>query len=399
MTFFKSATLLALALLATVAAEAADKRILLIAGKVSHGPGDHEFRAGVLLWQESLKSVPGIQVEVYTNGWPQSDAVFEGASAVVIYADGGGGHPAIQGDRIKLVDALAAKGVGIGCAHFGVEVPTGDPQKALWRWIGGAYENQFSVNPMWQPVYKDLPKHPIANGVGSFGLVDEWYFNMRWDENAKGVTHILTDSPSDDVRDGPYVYPPGPYPHIVAASGRRETMMWVYDRPDGGRGFGFTGGHKHVNWFNDNQRKVVLNAILWLAKVEIPANGVESKVTIEQIATNLDPKKDSASVANVAGNWEVEVQINGNTGTPKIQLVQAGINLLGRYDGLLGQRELTGQVRGEDVNFSLTGEYEGNKITVRYAGKLNDDGTLAGTIKFDGGDGAMEATWTGKRVK
>ena len=66
---------------------------------------------------------------------------------------------------------------------------------------------------------------------------------------------------------------------------------------------------------------------------------------------------------------------------------------------MLGQRELTGQVRGEDVNFSLTGEYEGNKITVRYAGKLNDDGTLAGTIKFDGGDGAMEATWTGKRVK
>src|SRR5690606_10202741 len=130
----------------------------------------------------------------------------------------------------------------------------------------------------------------------------EWYFNMRWDENAKGVTHILTDSPSDDVRDGPYVYPPGPYPHIVAASGRRETMMWTYDRPDGGRGFGFTGGHKHVNWYNDNFRKVVLNAILWLAKVEIPANGVESKVTVEQIAANLDPKRDSASVANVAGN-------------------------------------------------------------------------------------------------
>ena len=398
MTFSKSAAL-ALALLATVASEAADKRILLIAGKVSHGPGDHEFRAGALLWQESLKSVPGIQVEVYTNGWPQSDSVFEGASAVVIYADGGGGHPAIQGDRIKLVDSLTAKGVGIGCAHFGVEVPAGDPQKAMWRWIGGAYEHQFSVNPMWQPVYKDLPKHPIANGVGSFGLVDEWYFNMRWDENAKGVTHILTDSPSDDVRDGPYVYPPGPYPHIVAASGRRETMMWVYDRPDGGRGFGFTGGHKHVNWYNDNQRKVVLNAILWLAKVEIPANGVESKVTVEQIATNLDPKKDSANVPNVAGNWDVEVQVNGNTGNPKIQLVQAGNNLLGRYDGLLGQRELTGQVRGKDVNFSFGGELDGTKITARYAGKLNDDGTLAGTIKFDGGDGAMEATWTGKRAK
>ena len=225
MTPSKLLLLLALALFTGFNSSAADKRILLIAGKVSHGPGDHEFRAGVLLWQECLKSVPGIRVEVHTNGWPHADSVFDGASAVVIYADGGAGHPAIQGDRIKLIDSLAAKGVGIGCAHYGVEVPAGDPQKAMWRWIGGAYENQFSVNPMWQPIYQNLPKHPIANGVGSFGLVDEWYFNMRWNENATGVTHILTDSPSDDVRDGPYVYPAGPYPHIVAASGRRETMM------------------------------------------------------------------------------------------------------------------------------------------------------------------------------
>ena len=175
--------------------------------------------------------------------------------------------------------------------------------------------------------------------------------------------------------------------------------MWAVERPDGGRGFGFTGGHFHLNWGNDNQRKVVLNAILWLAKVEIPVNGVESKVTVEQIAANLDPKKDSDKVSNVAGNWNVEVQVNGNAGTPKIQLVQAGNNLLGHYDGLLGQRELNGQVRGKEVNFSITGEMQGNKVTARYAGKLNDDSTLVGTIKFDGGDGAVEATWKGKRVK
>ena len=65
-------------------------------------------------------------------------------------------------------------------------------------------------------------------------------------------------------------------------------MMWAYDRPDGGRGFGFTGGHKHINWGNENFRKVVLNALLWIAKAEIPKNGVASKVTEAELKANWD---------------------------------------------------------------------------------------------------------------
>jgi hypothetical protein len=68
-------------------------------------------------------------------------------------------------------------------------------------------------------------------------------------------------------------------------------MMWSVERPDGGRGFGFTGGHFHDNWGNDPFRKVVLNALLWLAHVEVPSNGVESIVNTEQLDENLDLKK------------------------------------------------------------------------------------------------------------
>ena len=86
------------------------------------------------------------------------------------------------------------------------------------------------------------------------------------------------------------MYPRGPYEHIVAASGRDETMMWTFERKGGGRGFGFTGGHTHANWGDEGQRKVVLNALLWIAKVRVPKNGVESTVTPEQLAANFDPK-------------------------------------------------------------------------------------------------------------
>ena len=288
--------------LSLLSAQAADKRILLLAGRPSHPPGMHEFRAGCLLLQKCLADIPGVRVEVYSNGWPtqvvgtntvDDNSVFAGAAAVLIYADGGGGNPAIQPERIQLLDGLAAKGVGLGFAHYGVEVPAGDPGTALHRWIGGYYENAYSVNPMWSPNYERFPAHPVTRGVQPFSNRDEWYFNMRWTaaETAKArVTPILVATPSDEVRKGPYVWPAGPYPHIVAASGREETLMWVFERPDGGRGFGFTGGHTHKNWGNDSQRKVLLNALLWAAKVEVPAQGVESTVTEADLRQDLDVK-------------------------------------------------------------------------------------------------------------
>ena len=281
----------------------ANKRIVLIAGKPSHPPGMHEFRAGTMLMQKALSGVPGLTVDVYTNGWPtkpgaegtpvDDNGLLNGADAILIYSDGGGGHPAIQRDHIQVLDGLAAKGVGLGFAHYAVEVPAGAPGDAMHRWVGGYYETNFSVNPMWAPQYDSLPNHPVTRGVKAFSNNDEWYFNMRWTPDAalkKRITQILTAKPSDEVRKGPYVSPRGPYDHIIADSGKVETMMWLYERPDGGRSFGFTGGHTHTNWGDPSQRKVVLNALLWIAKMEVPRNGVEDKITPEDLTVNLDPK-------------------------------------------------------------------------------------------------------------
>jgi type 1 glutamine amidotransferase len=293
---------LAVVFAASFSVAGADKRIVLIAGKPSHPAGMHEFHAGALLFQKALAGVPGVTVQVYANGWPtkvvdgqtvDDSAALDNADAVLIYADGGRGNPAIQGERIKVLDALAAKGVGLGFAHYGVEVPVGPPGEAMHRWLGGFYEDRFSVNPMWTPAFDNLPAHPITRGVKPFATLDEWYFNMRWttDPAVKArITPILVATPSDEVRKGPYVSPPGPYPHIVADSGKQETMMWVYERPNGGRSFGFTGGHTHAHWGDPNQRKIMLNALLWMAKIEVPAKGVEDTITAADLTVNLDQK-------------------------------------------------------------------------------------------------------------
>jgi type 1 glutamine amidotransferase len=269
----------------------------------------HEFNAGVQLLARCLQSFDDVHDDVsldvrfVLHGWPRDESVLTDADAIIFYMDGGGGHEVVQesGRRMKLIDDLASKGVGVGCMHYAVEVVSAQAGNEFQRWIGGHYEHMFSCNPIWEPSFSALPNHPISRGVQPFQVKDEWYFNMRFvdaldgneksDTNAGTFTPILVASPSDDVRDGPYVYPAGPYPHIEANRGRSESMMWAIERPDGGRGFGFTGGHFHDNWGNDEFRKTVLNACLWLAKVEVPREGVESKISPADLNANLDPKK------------------------------------------------------------------------------------------------------------
>src|SRR5688572_12869828 len=155
-------------LLGVSAVFAADKKIVIIAGRPSHPAGMHEFRAGALLLQKCLASVPGVRTTVYSNGWPHTSSSLEGADAVVIYADGGAGHPAIQGDHRKVIGELASKGVGIGFMHYGVEIPRTNGGAEFHQWIGGHYEHQYSVNPMWSPQFEKFVAHPVTRGVKPF---------------------------------------------------------------------------------------------------------------------------------------------------------------------------------------------------------------------------------------
>jgi hypothetical protein len=277
------------------------KKLIIIAGKPSHGPREHEYRAGALLLQKCLAGTPGLTVEVDDLGWVKNEKTFDDADAVVFFSDGGPSHPALQGDHLAKLGALMKKGVGLGRIHYAVEIPAENGGPEFKQWMGGYYENLFSCNPFWEPNFDHFPDHPVSRGVKPFQLKDEWYFNMRFADDfaatetvsATGTKYwpILVAKPGDAVRKGHYSWPVGPYDHIVAASGRSEVMMWVVERPDGGRGFGFTGGHYHDNWGNENFRKVVLNALLWISKVAPPPGGVESTVTHEELNQNLDPKK------------------------------------------------------------------------------------------------------------
>jgi len=255
-------------------------KIVLIAGRASHGPGDHEFFAGTTILMNMLKQTPGIHPVMARDGWPKNEKIFENAKAVVFYLDGRGGHPLAKPERMALVQKLIDQGAGFVNLHYAVDYQPKQGETIL-GWMGGYYDAAISTNPHWDADFRSLPEHPIVRGVKPFKLRDEWYYNMRFLEGMKNVTPILRAVPPDNTRGTA---------DAKKYLGREEIVAWTYDRPNGGRGFGFTGGHTHKNWGHEDFRRLVVNAILWSAKVEVPKDGAKVEFDPADLNKNLDRK-------------------------------------------------------------------------------------------------------------
>ncbi|GDY20272.1 hypothetical protein LBMAG56_16170 [Verrucomicrobiota bacterium] len=248
------------------------KKIIFIGDAGTHGGrGNHEFMAGEILLARALHAAyPGVHCVLYsTKHWPKD----VGHADAIIVALNHGQRAATDPN----IAAAIKRGAGFGALHFGVEVNKGEAGNNYLSWMGGYFETFYSVNPWWTPKYHQFPDHPVARGVKPFSVRDEWYYHMRFVPDEKGVTPILSDLPPLNTagknrsdRGG------NEFVHADVAAGKPQHMAWVYERPDGGRGFGFTGLHVHANLGNDSFRTVLLNGVAWVAKLEIPKDGVPS---------------------------------------------------------------------------------------------------------------------------
>ena len=277
----------------TAVSKSEKKKILFLAGRPSHGYMSHEHYAGCMLLAKSIEqATDDVETIVLKHNWPKSDDAFDGVDCIVMYCDGGGGHPVNK--HLEQVDKLAKKGVGIVCIHYGVEVPKGKSGDKFLEWIGGYFETHWSVNPHWTAEFKEIPEHAITRGVKPFAINDEWYYHMRFRDEMKNVTPILSAVPPAST----LKRPDGPHsgnPHVRKKAGQRQHVAWAATREDGGRGFGFTGGHFHWNWGDDNFRKLVMNAVVWCAKGDIPKEGLSDKSkSLDDLKENQDyqPRKN-----------------------------------------------------------------------------------------------------------
>ncbi|MBN8613483.1 MAG: ThuA domain-containing protein [Deltaproteobacteria bacterium] len=245
--------------------------IVLIAGPSSaHPGGQHEFFAGMAILAHVLCETEGVVPILVRDGWPADERVLHRADSIVLYADGGSSHPLADAARRASLARQLDRGVGLVAVHYAVE-PSVEWAEILRGWLGGVYEPGYSVNPLWRARYEGFPEHPSTRGLAAFDIDDEWYFGIRFVEDTSRVTPILAAVPPDDRRTTP---------ETMAHPGRSETTAWAFERSGGGRSFAFTGGHWHGNWGDSSdtpfavmQRRVIAQAALWTAGVEIPLGG------------------------------------------------------------------------------------------------------------------------------
>ncbi|WP_461509316.1 ThuA domain-containing protein [Rhodopirellula baltica] len=250
-------------------------RVLIIVGPSSHPPGTHEVEAGGRLMKhalEQMENLSGIQADV-VEGWPDQ-SLRDAASTIVFIGDlfPPNRLPNPQQNLADL-DEMMQRGVGIACIHYATgllgEDVTPDGDHPLLRWMGGYFANRSC--PHHESFARVFPRatvtpaetdHPVTRGWKEFTLRDEPYFNNYFGADGNQL------APKATVLATSMLPPEAP---------KRETVAWCIDREDTGRGFGVVMPHYYKNWRDEDLRRLILNGIVWSAKVEVPAEGVKTK--------------------------------------------------------------------------------------------------------------------------
>ncbi|MFO0878570.1 MAG: ThuA domain-containing protein [Gemmataceae bacterium] len=313
--------LVCLALAATpllAAPEKARKKIVLIAGKKSHGPvgnGIHDYGWSVQLLRVMLEHSnirDQVRVEHHLDGWPKNPATLEDADTILIISDGRDGNlfeeaPHLASpERVRLIDRQIKRGCGFMTFHFSTFAPNQYAAEVL-GWCGGYFQWEQEGKRQWYSaittkeaqVELGAPNHPMARGLKPFKMREEFYYNLRFPPEGRGIQPLWV---------------------VPALNGRKpdgNVVAWAREREDGGRGFGTTCGHFYDNWKHEQFRRLILNALAWTARVEVPEGGVQARFfTHEEIKAALG--QSSIRLLLVAGN-EAHKWHNWEKTTPRIK--------------------------------------------------------------------------------
>jgi type 1 glutamine amidotransferase len=253
--------LFALTLTAPAALADGPKRLLLLGqGPDGHPPAAHEYTAGLKILHKCLEKVPGLEMKVALadEPWRDGDEMLDKADGVVLYLAEGAKWMQNEPRCHDALKKLAARGGGIVVLHWAMGTKDAKYIDGCVQLLGGCHGGPDRKYKILQADAEITdPKHPIVTGIKNFGVRDEFYYGLKFAKPAGTVKPILR----------------------VAIDGNMETVAWAWERPDGGRSFGFSGLHFHDNWRLTEYRRLVAQATLWTLRLPIPKEGLPVAVT------------------------------------------------------------------------------------------------------------------------
>lgn len=242
---------IALALFGGTQARGAPRVLLIGQGPDGHPPQTHEFMAGVRIMEHLLNKVPDLDVATAKaeEPWPEGPELIDKADGVVLFLTQGGRFLKWNAERNQAFHRLRERKGGFVALHWAVGAKDAEYIEPCLVFLGGCHggpdrkyvKTETTLGPA-------SPVHPIAEGFTPMTIHEEFYYQLKFTPR------------------------PGVDPVLVAdIDGNSETAAWAWQRPDGGRSFGFVGLHFHTNWREQNYRRIVLRAILWTLQHELPS--------------------------------------------------------------------------------------------------------------------------------
>ncbi len=259
------------------AGDSAEATIVLLAGpvKVPDRVGHHDYLAGCSLLGSLLEQTPGVRAIVVRDGWPQDERVLDSARSVVVYAGGNRKLPLLESpQRIESMQRLVARGAGIVMIHQAVSYPP-DRIRLAASWIGGAHVAGKSARGHWRTHHREFPEHPVTRGVEPWQIRDGWLREIQFPDGMRGITPLVWSGPEHGGS---------------RLGGDADVVGWVYERPDGGRSFSFTGLDAHSSWSAAGVRRLLVNGTLWAAGLAIPETGGPCAVDAAALRSYLTPR-------------------------------------------------------------------------------------------------------------
>ena len=117
-----------------------------------------------------------------------------------------------------------------------------------------------------------------------------------------------------------------------------------------------------------------------------------ASIAIMAVAAAAAPLGIIQSV-NVTGTWKMNVETQAGSGTPTFTFKQDGEKITGTYKGQLGEADVQGTIKGNEIKFTFKINAQGQDLEVEYSGTVDGD-SMKGKAKFgEFGDG----TFTGKK--
>lgn len=102
----------------------------------------------------------------------------------------------------------------------------------------------------------------------------------------------------------------------------------------------------------------------------------------------------AAQTTSVAGEWDASMNSPAGSVAIKLTFTVDGESLIGTVKRNGGERPLKGTIRGNDIRFSYTVNYNGDDLTLTFTGKVVGD-AMSGSVSFGG---QLDDQWTAKRI-